>query len=52
MHEPEDAAAPVVMAGPMGMVKLFVRSGVIAVRNVYQSYQVIVQLVYESTHRS
>ncbi len=39
MHEPEDKAAPVAMAGPMGMVKLFVRSGVIAVRNVYQSYQ-------------
>jgi len=39
MHEPEDEAAPVAMAGPMGMVKLFVRSGVIAVRNVYQSYQ-------------
>ncbi len=39
MHEPEDGAVPVVMAGPMGMVKLFVRSGVVAVRNVYQSYQ-------------
>ena len=38
-HEPEDKTAPVVMAGPMGMVKLFVRSGVVAVRNVYQSYQ-------------
>jgi 3-oxoacyl-[acyl-carrier-protein] synthase III len=38
MHEPEDEADPVLMAGPMGMVKLFVRSGVIAVRNVYQSY--------------
>jgi 3-oxoacyl-[acyl-carrier-protein] synthase III len=39
MHEPEDESAPVVMAGPMGMVKLFVRSGVMVVRNVYQSYQ-------------
>ena len=39
MHEPEDEATPVVMAGPMGMVKLFVRSGVVAVRNVYQAYQ-------------
>jgi len=39
MHEPEDKADPVLMAGPMGMVKLFVRSGVIAVRNVYQLYQ-------------
>jgi len=37
MHEPEDDA-PVVMAGPMGMVKLFVRSGVEAVREVYGAY--------------
>ncbi len=39
MHEPEDKAEPVVMAGLMGMVKLFVRSGVVVVRDVYQSYQ-------------
>jgi 3-oxoacyl-[acyl-carrier-protein] synthase III len=39
LHEPVDGAGPVVMAGPMGMVKLFVRSGVTAVRNVYQSYR-------------
>ena len=39
MHEPEDESAPVVMAGLMGMVKLFVRSGVLVVRNVYQAYQ-------------
>ena len=39
MHEPEPDAGSVVMAGPMGMVKLFVRSGVIAVRNVYQAYR-------------
>lgn len=38
MHEPEDAS-PVVMAGPMGMVKLFVRSGVDVVRDVYAAYQ-------------
>lgn len=38
MHEPEETASPVVMAGPMGMVKLFVRNGVEAVRGVYQSY--------------
>jgi 3-oxoacyl-[acyl-carrier-protein] synthase III len=38
MHEPEDDA-PVVMAGPMGMVKLFVRSGVQVVREVYEAYQ-------------
>jgi 3-oxoacyl-[acyl-carrier-protein] synthase III len=39
MHEPEDKSVPVVMAGPMSMVKLFVRSGVFVVRNVYQAYQ-------------
>jgi hypothetical protein len=39
MHEPEKDAGAVVMAGPMGMVKLFVRNGVIAVRGVYQSYR-------------
>jgi len=38
MHEPEDDS-PVVMAGPMGMVKLFVRTGVQVVRDVYDSYQ-------------
>jgi 3-oxoacyl-[acyl-carrier-protein] synthase III len=39
MHEPLDETEPVVMAGPMGMVKLFVRSGVVAVRGVYSSYR-------------
>ncbi len=38
MHEPEEDT-PVVMAGPMGMVKLFVRTGVQVVQDVYQSYQ-------------
>jgi 3-oxoacyl-[acyl-carrier-protein] synthase III len=38
MHEPE-GEAPVVMAGPMGMVKLFVRSGVQVVKEVYQNYR-------------
>jgi 3-oxoacyl-[acyl-carrier-protein] synthase III len=38
MHEPE-GGAPLVMAGPMGMVKLFVRSGVQVVREVYEAYQ-------------
>jgi 3-oxoacyl-[acyl-carrier-protein] synthase III len=38
MHEPADES-PVLMAGPMGMVKLFVRSGVQVVHDVYQSYQ-------------
>jgi len=39
MHEPEEPTAPVLMAGPMGMVKLFVRNGVEAVRGVYQAYR-------------
>lgn len=38
MHEPE-GGAPVDMAGPMGMVKLFVRNGVEVVRDVYLQYQ-------------
>jgi 3-oxoacyl-[acyl-carrier-protein] synthase III len=38
MHEPE-GGVPVEMAGPMGMVKLFVRAGVDVVRDVYQAYQ-------------
>jgi hypothetical protein len=38
MHEPENGA-PIAMAGPMGMVKLFVRTGVQVVTDVYQSYQ-------------
>jgi hypothetical protein len=39
MHEPADTAETVCMAGPMGMVKLFVRNGVIAVREVVESYR-------------
>ncbi len=38
-HEPEAGAGPVIMAGPMGMVKLFVRNGVMAVRSVYGTYR-------------
>jgi 3-oxoacyl-[acyl-carrier-protein] synthase III len=38
-HEPAPDAGPVVMAGPMGMVKLFVRNGVSAVRSAYGSYR-------------
>ncbi len=38
MHEPEDGSS-IAMAGPMGMVKLFVRTGVHVVREVYQAYQ-------------
>jgi hypothetical protein len=38
MHEPENDI-PIAMAGPMGMVKLFVRSGVDVVRRAYDAYQ-------------
>jgi len=38
MHEPVDGSS-IVMAGPMGMVKLFVRTGVQVVRDAYQAYQ-------------
>jgi len=38
MHEPENNM-PVVMAGPMGMVKLFVRNGVEVVQEVYTAYK-------------
>ena len=38
MHEPADGSS-VIMAGPMGMVKLFVRTGVQVVHDVYESYQ-------------
>ena len=37
MHEP-DNGEPIVMAGPMGMVKLFVRTGVQVVSEVYKAY--------------
>ena len=40
MHEPDNGTA-VVMAGPMGMVKLFVRTGVKVVRKVYTRYQAL-----------
>jgi len=42
MHEPGDGR-PVVMAGPMGMVKLFVRTGVKVVRKVYTRYQALME---------
>jgi 3-oxoacyl-[acyl-carrier-protein] synthase III len=38
MHEPTDGSS-ITMAGPMGMVKLFVRTGVQVVRDVYTVYQ-------------
>jgi 3-oxoacyl-[acyl-carrier-protein] synthase III len=37
MHEPEDGS-PISMAGPMGMVKLFVRTGVQVVTEVFNEY--------------
>jgi 3-oxoacyl-[acyl-carrier-protein] synthase III len=38
MHEPHDGSS-ISMAGPMGMVKLFVRTGVQVVRDVYAAYE-------------
>jgi 3-oxoacyl-[acyl-carrier-protein] synthase III len=38
MNEPANGL-PVIMAGPMGMVKLFVRNGVNIVQKVYNSYR-------------
>lgn len=37
MHEPKDGS-PIAMAGPMGMVKLFVRTGVQVVTEVFNEY--------------
>jgi 3-oxoacyl-[acyl-carrier-protein] synthase III len=42
MHEPEDGS-PVIMAGMMGMVKLFVRSGVQVVSDVMRDYQALME---------
>jgi 3-oxoacyl-[acyl-carrier-protein] synthase III len=42
MHEPDSEWA-VAMDGPMGMVKLFVRSGVQVVTEAYQAYQAMVE---------
>ena len=42
MHEPEDGS-PVVMAGLMGMVKLFVRNGVQVVADVMRDYQALMR---------
>lgn len=38
MNQPADGSS-VIMAGPMGMVKLFVRTGVQVVHDVYDAYQ-------------
>jgi 3-oxoacyl-[acyl-carrier-protein] synthase III len=40
MHEPADGA-PILMAGLMGMVKLFVRTGVDVVTDVFQEYHAL-----------
>jgi 3-oxoacyl-[acyl-carrier-protein] synthase III len=42
MHEP-DSEDPIAMAGPMGMVKLFVRTGVQVVSEVHQAYQKLME---------
>ena len=47
MHEPEDGT-PIVMAGMMGMVKLFVRTGVQVVTDVYTDYQALMNRLGES----
>jgi 3-oxoacyl-[acyl-carrier-protein] synthase III len=47
MHEPEDDAA-IEMAGLMGMVKLFVRSGVEVVSDVFQEYQAMMDRLGKS----
>jgi len=44
MHEPADNS-PIAMAGMMGMVKLFVRTGVQVVSDVYNSYQALMHKV-------
>jgi 3-oxoacyl-[acyl-carrier-protein] synthase III len=47
MHEPQDGL-PIVMAGLMGMVKLFVRSGVEVVTDVHQQYQSLMEKLGQS----
>lgn len=50
MHEPRDGS-PLAMAGPMGMVKLFVRSGVQVVQDVYHSYRSLMEKM-NTPHKS
>ncbi|KXK15751.1 MAG: 3-oxoacyl-(acyl carrier protein) synthase III [Chloroflexi bacterium OLB14] len=47
MHEPEDGAS-IEMAGLMGMVKLFVRTGVQVVEDVYKDYHALMDKLGES----
>lgn len=42
MHEPQDGL-PIVMAGLMGMVKLFVRTGVEVVTDAYREYRLMLE---------
>jgi 3-oxoacyl-[acyl-carrier-protein] synthase III len=49
MHEPPDGRS-ISMAGPMGMVKLFVRNGVQVVSEVYQAYLNLMQKLGETPH--
>ena len=49
MHEPADGL-PIVMAGLMGMVKLFVRSGVQVVSEVFQEYSALMDKVGTPEH--
>jgi hypothetical protein len=48
MHEPADGL-PIVMAGLMGMVKLFVRNGVEVVADVYKEYQALMDKLGQSS---
>ena len=50
MHEPADGL-PIVMAGLMGMVKLFVRSGVQVVTDVFQEYSLLMDKVGTPEHK-
>ena len=50
MHEPADGL-PIVMAGLMGMVKLFVRSGVQVVSEVFKEYSALMEKVGTPEHK-
>jgi 3-oxoacyl-[acyl-carrier-protein] synthase III len=47
MHEPQDGG-PILMAGLMGMVKLFVRTGVDVVTDVFKDYQALMTRLGQS----
>lgn len=47
MHEPDDGAS-IEMAGLMGMVKLFVRTGVQVVEDVYKDYHALMEKIGQS----